>query len=409
MLFDIEVKSVKYYLSRIVLTLILFLLSAVTIQAITKDNGAAQRSELFVSSLEVEEGKRIAESVCAECHGIKGVSVEQEIPHIAGQHAEYIFNQLKAYQTGVRQEANMQKAIGFLNQEAMTQVAAYYASLDLPVPDKPIKTSVNDLDTNALDAGKAAAASCAACHGADGNGAFAGMPSITGQMPEYLISVINAYKNGDRKDAMMQLAVQSLSDDDIENIALYYALQPPKGTAAAVTGDANVGKAAAAACSGCHGELGVSSSSGTPSLAGQDSQYLIAATNAYKSGARNHDVMQSIVSSLSDDDIANLATFFATQSPQAPNVAQPLSTEQWVQKCDRCHGINGNSINPQIPSLSGQHQSYLVKSLNAYKDNTRKNTMMHAMSEMLNEKDINKLASYYSSKIRRSVIFVNLD
>jgi len=405
MFFYIKVVFVKYYLWRVTPTLTLFLF-AITAQAITSD--AAQRSDIFVSPIDVREGKSIAQSICVECHGIKGISTEQEIPHIAGQHAEYISNQLKAYQSSTRQALNMQKSISFLSEEAMIRVAGYYASLDLPVPAKQIKTTINTLDTNVFDSAKAAIASCATCHGTDGNGAFAGMPSITGQVPEYLMFAIKAYKNGDRKDAMMQLAVKSLNDDDIENIALYYASQPPKRTAVVVTGNADIGKTAATACRGCHGELGVSLSPETPSLAGQDPKYLIAATNAYKSGARNHSVMQSIVSSLDDNTIANLAAFFATQSPKAPNVPQPLTTEQWAQKCDRCHGINGNSINPQIPSLSGQRQSYLVKSLFAYKDNTRKNTMMHAISETLNEKNINNIAAHYASQIRRSVIFINL-
>ena len=80
----------------------------------------------------------------------------------------------------------------------------------------------------------------------------------------------------------------------------------------AVAADAAAGKAKAAACSACHGAIGVSAMPGTPNLAGQPEDYLAAQLRAYKSGARKHEVMSLMAAPLSDADIGNLAAWYAS-------------------------------------------------------------------------------------------------
>jgi cytochrome c553 len=78
-----------------------------------------------------------------------------------------------------------------------------------------------------LAAGKAKAAEvCAACHGADGNSASPDFPRIGGQHRDYLAKALRDYKSGQRKNAIMAGFAQTLSKQDVENLAAYYAAQP---------------------------------------------------------------------------------------------------------------------------------------------------------------------------------------
>jgi len=90
-------------------------------------------------------------------------------------------------------------------------------------------------------------------------------------------------------------------------VALGVALAAP-----ALAQDAAAGRAKAAACAVCHGPLGLSSAPDAPHLAGQPAMYLAAQLRAYRSGARKHEVMAVIARPLSDEDIANIAAWFAS-------------------------------------------------------------------------------------------------
>ena len=64
--------------------------------------------------------------------------------------------------------------------------------------------------------------------------------------------------------------------------------------------------------------------------------------------------------------MANLAAYYAAQQPRPPKVGKPLTLAEWVQRCDRCHGVNGNSTDPRTPALAAQRVEYLQKVLQAY-------------------------------------------
>lgn len=98
--------------------------------------------------------------------------------------------------------------------------------------------------------------------------------------------------------------------------ALAVALAWP-GTVAAQGGPAAAGRAKAQACAACHGPLGIASAPDAPHLAGQPDTYLAAQLRAYRSGARQHPVMNVVARPLSDDDIAALAAWFASLQVEA--------------------------------------------------------------------------------------------
>jgi cytochrome c553 len=233
------------------------------------------------------------------------------------------------------------------------------------------------------------------------------MPSLVGLDPKYLVGAMQAYKSGRRENATMKAMLADVPDDKFADIALFYALQKAAGAQTKPEGgDAEAGKAAAAACAGCHGDTGVSGSAANPSLAGQDGQYLVAALAAYKDGSRNDETMKGMVGALDDTARKNVAAFYAAQQPTAPNVRKPLSASEWADRCNRCHGINGNSSDPHIPALAGQREDYLGQALQNYRSRSRRNNEMGAMSDALSENDITALAAYYSRQTPRAAIYI---
>ena len=363
---------------------------------------------LFPQVAELDAGRELVKSTCARCHGGQGISANEELPHLAGQRAEYLYLELLAYKNGGRTSTLMADAVKYLNDDALLQAAAYYATLD-PPKVSPLKAEeARKTEKNPVAEGKAATAACAGCHGPDGNASIPGMPSLAGQHPEYLVAAMKAYKGTGRTDATMKSLVASLSDEAIKKIALYYALQTPKRAATPAAGNATAGEAAAAACAGCHGTDGNSADPKTPSLAGKDAQYLAMAAKSYSTGKRDHATMKSIVEPLSKADIDNVSAFYATQKPKAPAVRKPLTVAQWAQRCDRCHGIDGNSTDPSVPVLAGQHERYLVKALNEYRTKARTSPAMLAMSQALSETDVDNLAAYYAHKQPKAIVFVKI-
>jgi cytochrome c553 len=199
-----------------------------------------------------------------------------------------------------------------------------------------------------------------------------------------------------------------LSEPVLNNIALYYALQKPARAKTKAEGDPAAGKAAAAECAGCHGEQGVSAKPAIPSLAGQDAEYFVAAMEAYKDGSRKDESMKGVAAKLGEATMKNLAAHYAALTPQAPKVRKPLSLAEITERCDRCHGLNGNSVDPRTPMLAAQRADYLEKALHAYRNGARKSTAMAAMSEMLGESDVEAVAAHYARQKARAVIYVNL-
>ena len=342
--------------------------------------------------------------VCAGCHGVNGISETPGVPHLAGQRPAYLYLELKAYQAGVRGDSTMKNVVMPLSDDALFKAAAYFASLD--PPQTSAANGANAIDP--VQAGKAAAAGCAGCHGDTGISKTPGMPSLVGLDPKYLVAAMKAYKNGQRKNDMMKSMLASVTDASMNNIALYYGLQKPARAQTPAVGDKAAGETAAAGCAGCHGADGVSAIATTPSLAGQDAAYVVSALQSYKQGARGDETMKGLAASLDDRTIKNIAAFYAGREPQQPNVQKPLTADEWAQRCDRCHGVNGNSTDPRLPALAAQRLDYLQKVLQDYRTGARKSPQMAAMSDVLTDQDIGNVAAYYARQKARGVVFVVL-
>ena len=378
----------------------------VAAQTSVMTGGANDLKPLYADAGDIDEGKRLADSSCAGCHGANGISSSPGVPNLAGQRAPYLYFELRNYQSGIRGDSAMNNAVKFLNDDAVVKVAAYFASLEPAQPRASSGTNAYVPKPDALQAGKAAAAVCSGCHGEGGITKTPGMPSLVGLDPKYFLAAIEDYKSGQRKNELMKSMAVAISDVNAKNLALYYGLQQPEKAKTPAPGDATAGKASSESCAGCHGEQGISATPTTPSLAGQDAEYLSAALLAYKDGQRSNETMKGLASGLDDSNIKNLAAYYAGLQPEAPKVRKPLTMQEWVERCERCHGLNGNSTNPRVPALAGQRADYLTKVLHAYRTGARKSTEMAAMSGDLTENDIDNLAAHYAAQRARSVMYI---
>jgi cytochrome c553 len=186
---------------------------AITLAAITVALGLAG-SPPDAAALDAEEKA----AVCTGCHGPSGHSAVPDNPILAAQHQDYLLAALKAYISGERDNGIMKTMAGRLSEEDLADITAYF-SAQPPHQSKAVATGD-------AASGKAKAAPCAACHGADGNSVNPMFPSLTGQHAVYLSKAVRAYRSGARSSNMMPLAmIESLSDADIDDIAAYFSAQ----------------------------------------------------------------------------------------------------------------------------------------------------------------------------------------
>ncbi len=172
------------------------------------------------------------------------------------------------------------------------------------------------------EAGKAKAGTCVACHNTDGNSPLEQFPKIAGQVPGYIADQLARFKSGERPGTVMMGMVAALSEQDMADVDAWYSSQTM--TVGAVSPeqeeDARAGEAIyrggiaefnVPSCMGCHGPSGSGIPPAYPRLGGQFAVYLEAELKAFKSGAREHPIMQPIAFVLSDQQIRQLALYLS--------------------------------------------------------------------------------------------------
>jgi cytochrome c553 len=188
-------------------------------------------------------------------------------------------------------------------------------------------------------------------------------------------------------------------------------------TANAAQGDAEAGKSKTAMCAACHGPDGNSLVPMYPKLAGQSASYLVkqltefklGMTSAGKSG-RVDPVMGGMAMALSEQDIADVSAFYASQKSTAGNgVANAEgkklylggNAEMEVTACVACHGINGKGMpSAGFPALASQNAEYLKSQLEKFRSGARNNDlngMMQGVAANLTDEEITALSQYMSS------------
>ena len=178
--------------------------------------------------------------------------------------------------------------------------------------------------------------------------------------------------------------------------------------------DAKAGEKKAAMCIGCHGIPDYKASFPevyrVPMIAGQSAQYIASALAQYKKGDRKHPTMRAIATSLSEQDMADLAAFYSTEAksepaPATPAGAPPAEVAELLKKgnCASCHGLNFSApIDPTYPKLAGQHADYLYVALKEYQTDKnpqvgRNNAIMMGMARPYTHAEAKQLAAYIAS------------
>ncbi|WP_375056465.1 c-type cytochrome [Zobellella sp. DQSA1] len=179
-------------------------------------------------------------------------------------------------------------------------------------------------------------------------------------------------------------------------------------------GDAEAGKAKAATCVACHGNDGNSPTDMYPKIAGQHASYLEKQLIEFKTGAtggagRANAIMAPMVMGLSEQDMADLAAFYASEA--ITPVATPEEVieagealyrggdlERGITACIACHSPRGEGLeSARFPRLSGQHPAYIKAQLQAFRSGERENDpngMMRDVAKKLTDQDIEILSQY---------------
>ena len=162
------------------------------------------------------------------------------------------------------------------------------------------------------EAGETLAYTCLGCHGIEGyRNAYPSyrVPKLGGQKAAYIVLALQGYRDGMREHPTMQAQAETLTDQQMEDIAAYLATLNNETVEAG--GSENASLEAAATCVACHGQNGIAVSPAWPTLAGQHEEYLEHSLNAYRNGTRKDAVMAQMAAALTDADVALLARYYS--------------------------------------------------------------------------------------------------
>ena len=160
-------------------------------------------------------------------------------------------------------------------------------------------------------------------------------------------------------------------------------------------------------CGACHTADGSRGSAANPILQGQHAEYIVKQLTDFKAGKRTSAIMQAMAAPLSEEDMRNVAAFYASKQAK-PGFAKSKDTvalgekiyrgglaDRSVPACAGCHSPTGAGIPAQYPRLRDQHADYTEAQLSAFRAGTRKNSpQMLGVSAKLNDKEIKAVADY---------------
>jgi cytochrome c553 len=179
--------------------------------------------------------------------------------------------------------------------------------------------------------------------------------------------------------------------------------------AGAQAGDAQAGKKIAGACAACHGQDGNSAAASFPKIAGLGEKYLLKQLKEFKSGARDNAIMKGQVAALSEDQMADLAAYFAgnkrtvgyankDQVELGEKIYRAGNLATGVPACMACHGPSGKGMEAAgFPGLGGQHGDYIKAQLVSFQEDKRNNdasAVMRDIAGRMSNKEVAAVAAY---------------
>lgn len=177
-------------------------------------------------------------------------------------------------------------------------------------------------------------------------------------------------------------------------------------------GDPVAGRDKSQLCQGCHGEFGNSTEPVIPKLAGQYGKYISKQVRNYQSGVRTHQIMNAMAATLTDEDLADVSAYFASQAkmkgdrsaddPIGKNLFLYGDLAKMRLACVNCHGVRGKGLDPNTPMfpvIGGQHKEYIRLQLVNFRDGYRTNSpnsIMNRIADSLTDTEVESLAEYLS-------------
>ena len=178
-------------------------------------------------------------------------------------------------------------------------------------------------------------------------------------------------------------------------------------------GDPVAGREKSQLCQGCHGEEGISVEGLIPKLAGQYGKYISKQLRNYQAGTRTHQIMSAMAATISDEDLADIAAYFASRNKMKGNGSGASShlgknlflngdMTRMMVACINCHGVNGKGKTPTnatFPVIGGQQRDYIRGQLINFRKGDRSNSpggIMNIIAQKMSDAEIDSLADYVS-------------
>jgi cytochrome c553 len=194
-------------IARRMLVALICVLCAVALRAVSAQEPASKP----VPRGDPAAGKRKTAG-CNGCHAVAGM---KNVPSLGGQGTGYFIAAMHAYRDGTRNHTTMRDVAGQFSERELVDLAAHYAD------------TTASADGTAPGAAPDSSTQCAVCHGAGGaQGATLDVPRLAGQKAAYLELALRAYRSSARKQPIMQQQAAALSDEQIAELAAYYASRP---------------------------------------------------------------------------------------------------------------------------------------------------------------------------------------
>jgi cytochrome c553 len=161
-----------------------------------------------------------------------------------------------------------------------------------------------------------------------------------------------------------------------------------------LVGDRAVGKQLSGQCRTCHGAQGFAQIPIAPHIGGEPASYIAAQLAAFRDGAREHEMMSIVARNLTDQQIADLAAWYAGHQVEVTMAADAAAAPE---ACVACHGANGLHQLPEAPNLAGETNIYIDTQLKAFRSGKRQHDIMSGIAAEMTDAEIRAVADWYAA------------
>ncbi len=168
------------------------------------------------------------------------------------------------------------------------------------------------------------------------------------------------------------------------------------GTTAAMADDPEAGRKVANMCRTCHGLDGFAQIPIAPHIGGEPKSYLESQLMAFKTGAREHEMMSVVAAGLSAQQISDVSAWYASHSATA-RLPEGVDPAQAPDACVSCHGAEGMALFPDAPNLAGETNIYIDTQLKAFRLGKRTHEIMSVIAAEMTDDEIRNVADWYGA------------